>query len=86
MSAERCENCKFLGMRKNDQGQIVAVLCRRKPPEVVAQFLPVGQDEQGRVRIEVASNTFWPAVNPQDWCGEYAPAIEVASAGRLLKS
>jgi hypothetical protein len=83
-AGERCDNCKFGLARHNEQGQVMVFLCRRKPPVVSAQFVPVPvPDEPGTVRMQGVSDTYWPAVRPDDWCGEHAPGIQVVPGSRL---
>jgi hypothetical protein len=81
-AGDTCANCKHAAQITQDteQGQIVRGLCRRYPPMVQAQFIPVGADEQGNVRLQTMSNTFWPTVNPTDTCGEHAVDIQVAGS------
>jgi hypothetical protein len=63
-----CNNCKYFDPQvdpESDQGY-----CRRYPPmPVVTRVLTT--TDTGGAQYEPAVGTFWPQVNPTDWCGEW---------------
>jgi hypothetical protein len=55
-----CNSCKYF-----DQGYC----CRYPPMPVVTRVLTT--TDTGGAQYEPAVGTFWPQVNPTDWCGEW---------------
>ena len=55
VSDRTCRRCRFWNNGKSEH----VGLCRRLPPTIV--------HEPGTTRLD----GFWPATEPQDWCGEF---------------
>lgn len=57
-----CDTCKFSQLAlSNQQPQM---WCRRSPPQAIGNAFPVGNGS-----LTAWSNTVWPVVQKDDWCG-----------------
>lgn len=68
-----CMNCRFCGMVKNVDGTLMHS-CRRRPPVLAQQAIPVGGGQLGWV-----TSTAWPIVTDRDWRGDFEPELKLAS-------
>lgn len=71
MSAN-CSSCTFSA--STDPGHYYPLLCLRYPPTPVPTYLRGGLDVD-------RTNSLFPPVNTNDWCGEYKVQKEVPSGG-----
>jgi len=62
-----CTSCMFFLKRVQQNG--VATMCRRHPP--TPQIYGLNQMGQPQTA------TMYPSVGAGDWCGDYAPKIEL---------
>lgn len=79
MEGQRCHVCRFIFYQNNPDDCKVRVqtepgICRRYPPS--PSVIPVALNKgivhaQGQQNIAMAIQTAWPAVNSDDWCGEF---------------
>lgn len=66
LEQESCGNCRFFHKNNVRQG-----VCRKNPPVAVA----MGANAQG----QVATANIRPAVDEDDWCGEWLPVVSALS-------
>lgn len=69
--AERCETCRYAHNNGTEAGPgNTPFACHRLPPVAQALLAPNGQ---GGISRAGSISTF-PPVDPNEWCGEWAPA------------
>jgi hypothetical protein len=66
---DRCETCKWAAPQPNGPG----LQCAAHPPQLT--FIPVPSN----VGVELRSFAGWPAVAPDQFCGEWKQKIEIAT-------
>jgi hypothetical protein len=85
-AGDACANCKFAKAKPTEQPGVLAIICRREPPRLFAQFFLVPNPNGGGAEPRPVSGTFWPQVTATDWCGEHAVDLVVAPAASLRRS
>lgn len=62
-----CDTCKFSNLILN--GNRPVTICRRQPPRVIGNF--IGLQNAGQLTFQEFTNTVWPVVSKDDWCGDH---------------
>lgn len=65
-----CDSCKFSNLLMVNN--TVTTICRKRPPTVVGSPL-VTKTQDGFGAQGWFTNTLWPGVTKDDWCGEHEP-------------
>lgn len=65
--SENCSKCRFSRMAGNNVGSFH---CRLNAPQSIATLVQVKQGTGLRV------DTWWPPVQPTDWCAQFKPLKE----------
>jgi hypothetical protein len=62
-----CDTCRFYNMVLS--GNRPMFVCRRQPPRVIGNF--IGLQNAGQLTFQEFTNTVWPVVGKDDWCGDH---------------
>jgi len=74
MSESSCASCRFFKPGTGHAGT-----CQRYPPQVYGLVQSVGKG--GEYHLDGIEEVAWPAVRPDDWCGEWAAQARAAAGG-----
>ena len=65
-----CLICKFYQSKTPSYG-----ICRRNPPQIITRVHTLAANDNAcryEPEVDSCTETEWPEVKPDDWCGEHA--------------
>lgn len=66
---EECRKCRWYDIMTNVESRQQTGICRRHPPKVFAQALPV--QTQNGMGVNWTYSSMWTMVRESDFCGEF---------------